>query len=735
MSGLIFTIISIIGTIFLALVVLFNNKKSVIHISLFIFSVGFAGSIGSNYLTTYYKESSQVLLWIRITMFFASTLTPVFYLFIKNFPERHLVVPLKKVVIILLATLISMILAVSPFMFTKVDIKDSNIITKQGPAFFYFIIVFSYFLISSIVILINKIRLSKGVEKNQLRYVLIGLSVSFFFIILFNVVATLIFKNSKLVTYTSIAPLFFIGTVAYAIVKLRLMDIRVIISRSIIYFFLVLFVSSLFAALTYSTVYLFQNELSANRLIFIIGISTLIVIFLDPIKRWLSRTTDSIFFKAKIEYPLLLRELSEIISTEIEIDVLIEKLTKTLDKGLKIKNSVLVLQSRDKVFRVRTLGHPHTPTLVFEKNNPLIKYLNKEDKIIITEELRRKIEDTAEEQGKAELSKSMMELSKIQAGAIAPIKTQEKLNAIFLFGPKLSGDVYGREEIDLIEVLAPQIALAIEKSKLYEEVRSFTQTLQSKIDEATAEIKSKNIELEEANIRLKQLDQAKTEFVSIASHQLRTPMTGIMGYLSMLTDGDFGACKPEHLKILKELLNESQRMIRLINQFLNVSKIEAGKFELAKREMQLEDLIAAKVNELNEIALKKSLKLVFIKPKEPLPKIFADPDKLNDIILNLIDNGIKYTAKGGVTISVKQKGDEILTSIKDTGIGISKEDAKELFGKFQRGTGVARIQPDGSGLGLFLAKNVVEGHKGKIWVESAGEGKGSTFFFTLPIKK
>lgn len=735
MIGLTFTIISVMATIFLAFVVLLNNRKSVIHITLFIFSIGFAASINSNYFTTYYKEPAPVLFWIRMTMLFASTLTPVFYLFIRNYPNRNLVISIKKLTIIALITLICSILALSPWMFTSVEMVDSNIVTKQGPAFVYFILLFFYFLLLSIKLLVKKIKGSKGVEKTQLIYVLTGLCVSFFLIIMFNVVATIVFKNSRLVPLTNIAPLFFIGTVTYAIVKHRLLDIRVVITRSIIYFFLVLFVAAMFTVVTYITGQFFQEFLGANTILVTVIVSIVVVALIDPIKRWLSRSTDAVFFKAKIEYPLLLRDLSEIISTEIEIDTLIERLTKTLDTGLKIKNSILVLQSKDGVFRVRTLVHPHTEPLVFEQANPLIKYLNKVDKIIIAEELQRKIEDTAEEKGKAELEKFLAELEKIQAAALAPVKTQEKLNAVLLLGPKLSGEVFTRESIDLIEVLTPQIALAIEKSKLYEEVKSFTQTLQSKVDEATIEIKSKNIELEEANIRLKALDQAKTEFVSIASHQLRTPMTGIMGYLSMMTSGDFGKLKPEHFKILKELLDESQRMIRLINQFLNVSKIEAGKFELAKREVQLEDLIAAKLKEVTKMAEKKNLKLVFKKPDIPLPKVMADPDKLNDIILNLVDNAIKYTSKGGVTIAVQQKGDELLTSIKDTGIGIGKGDAKELFGKFQRGTGIARIQPDGSGLGLFLAKNVVEGHHGRIWVESEGAGKGSTFYFTLPIHK
>ena len=230
-----------------------------------------------------------------------------------------------------------------------------------------------------------------------------------------------------------------------------------------------------------------------------------------------------------------------------------------------------------------------------------------------------------------------------------------------------------------------------------------------------------------------EVDRMKSEFISLASHQLRTPMTGIMGYLSMMTSGDFGKIAPEHKKILDELLTESQRMIRLINQFLNVSKIEAGKFTYTKNDVQIEDLVVREIKELNKAATDKKLKIIPKLPKEKLPMIIADADKLQDVILNLIDNAIKYTAEGTITVGVERQGDQIHFFVKDTGIGIRPEDAHELFNKFVRGSGIAQIHPDGSGLGLFIAKSIIDSHGGRIWADSDGTGKGSTFQFTLPI--
>ncbi|HCJ52956.1 MAG TPA: hypothetical protein DHV25_04550 [Candidatus Kerfeldbacteria bacterium] len=210
-------------------------------------------------------------------------------------------------------------------------------------------------------------------------------------------------------------------------------------------------------------------------------------------------------------------------------------------------------------------------------------------------------------------------------------------------------------------------------------------------------------------------------------------MTGIMGYLSMLVAGDFGKVKKDQQQILQNLLDESQRMIRLIRIFLNVSKIESGKLVLERNTVHIEDVIQKSVEVLSKAASDKGLKLIFVKPKQPLPEITIDKDKVGDVVMNLIDNAIKYTDKGSVTVSAKKEGDMIHTWIIDTGIGIEPHEAKNLFNKFVRGYGIAQINPDGSGLGLYVARRLTEAHGGKIWVESDGKGKGSRFQFTLPL--
>jgi signal transduction histidine kinase len=201
----------------------------------------------------------------------------------------------------------------------------------------------------------------------------------------------------------------------------------------------------------------------------------------------------------------------------------------------------------------------------------------------------------------------------------------------------------------------------------------------------------------------------------------------------MITSGDFGKVPKQLNGILGQLLNASQKMIQLINLFLDVSKIESGKLVLSRGPHKIEEIIDRSIQVIGKIASDKGLKLEFIHPAKPLPTLQID-DKIFDVVSNLIDNAIKYTEKGSITVTAEKVENQVKVTVKDTGRGIPPEEAKQLFNKFVRGYGIAQVNPDGSGLGLYVARRLTEAHGGRIWVESKGKGKGSSFIFTLPLK-
>jgi signal transduction histidine kinase len=249
-------------------------------------------------------------------------------------------------------------------------------------------------------------------------------------------------------------------------------------------------------------------------------------------------------------------------------------------------------------------------------------------------------------------------------------------------------------------------------------------------------------ELAELNERLQlayeevdRLSKAKSEFISIVSHQLRAPLTAIKGYVSLMIDGTYGKLDEKLLKSLKNVYISCERLIRLINDLLNVSRVEAGKMEFNPQEENLEEIIESVVEELKVNAKKKNLYLEWKKPLVSLPLIYLDREKTKDVLINLIDNSIKYTRSGGVSVELGIFGSNVRIFVKDTGEGMDKNDLEKIFDIFSRGSTGKKIDTEGAGLGLYIVKKFVEMHKGKVWAESSGKGKGSTFIVELPIAR
>ena len=232
--------------------------------------------------------------------------------------------------------------------------------------------------------------------------------------------------------------------------------------------------------------------------------------------------------------------------------------------------------------------------------------------------------------------------------------------------------------------------------------------------------------------REKTISKMKSEFISITAHQLRTPLSAIKWTLKMFLDGDIGEVTAEQKEFLERAYNINERMIKLINDLLNVSRIEEGKFLYKFSVSSLEKIIQETVDLLSKQIRERNIKFSFQLPTGPLPKIRIDSAKIRIAIHNLLDNAIRYTSSGGkITLEAKFEQDKIQIKISDSGVGIPTSEQNRIFTKFYRGSNVIKMQTEGSGLGLFIVKNIIERHKGKICFKS-GTG-GTTFYITLPI--
>lgn len=238
--------------------------------------------------------------------------------------------------------------------------------------------------------------------------------------------------------------------------------------------------------------------------------------------------------------------------------------------------------------------------------------------------------------------------------------------------------------------------------------------------------------VEETLQRDRLVSQMKSDFISTTAHQLRTPLSGINWALGALLAADSGL-KPEQRTLVERALEKDKELINLVGTLLNAASIEEGKFGYHREEMSLKEEITKVVEDERQTAAQMKVQLSLVLPTEAVPPAFVDRERVRWVLRNLIENAIRYSLEGGeVVVTLAQDPKQITASVKDSGIGIASQDRPYIFQKFFRAGAAQKMRNEGSGLGLFIAKNIVHYHGGRIWFETE-EGKGTTFYFTLPV--
>ncbi|MCK4640787.1 MAG: response regulator [Candidatus Marinimicrobia bacterium] len=287
-----------------------------------------------------------------------------------------------------------------------------------------------------------------------------------------------------------------------------------------------------------------------------------------------------------------------------------------------------------------------------------------------------------------------------------------------------------------LSVLQATVRDITERKRAEKELKKYHEHLEELVKERTNELENKTIELEQANIRLKEADRLKSEFLASMSHELRTPLNAVIGFSEILEDQTFGELNKKQAKYINNILISGRHLLQLINDILDLSKVEAGKMELETSKVNINSLLENSMIMIKEKAMKHGVKLnLNINQKILGLNILADERKLKQIVFNLLSNAVKFTPEGGsITTSAYREGKDLFINVSDTGIGIKPEDQERIFGKFEQVDSSYARQKQGTGLGLALTSQLVKLHGGRIWVESEGEGKGSSFTFVIPIK-
>lgn len=239
--------------------------------------------------------------------------------------------------------------------------------------------------------------------------------------------------------------------------------------------------------------------------------------------------------------------------------------------------------------------------------------------------------------------------------------------------------------------------------------------------------------LEEANIRLQELDKQKTEFLSIASHQLRTPLSILKGYIELIKDGAYGKVEAKTVKVLGDMDTNNEHLVKLVDEFLNISRIEQGRTKYEFVTVDICGLIDSVMNDLGVKAKQKKMEIKWECPKK-IKKVECDQEKIHHVIFNFIDNALKYCDKGAVKVRFEDEGKGVAVRVTDEGIGFEKQDEVNFYQKFYRGDNVKSSAVNGTGLGLYVCRKFIEAHNGRVWAHSDGLGKGSEFGFWIPLK-
>jgi signal transduction histidine kinase len=699
----------IIFNLFLASIVYYRNRKQSqnIYLSLILlFTIAWA-------ISNYFANIPGNFATFCTRLTFVSGLFMILFVFMFSFTFlKAKISKALRIVVALLLLIINCITLFSPLVVSSTKTIENGTGVVGGSFYLIFPITFFSLLIASAVILFVGYKQSSYRVKAQVKFMLFGLFLSALIATITNVVFPVFFKYDQLSQLGPLSTTFFLAFTSYAIVKHRLMDIRLVVARSVSYVILLAILAVIYAGGVLGIEWLFfRDEFQQMNLVqggFRTVLAVLMAFTFQPLRKWITKHTDKIFFKNAYNPEELLDKLSHTMGSTIILVELLYKVMDILTAEMKISRGLFVLlKGEDRIYTHLSTGYKDNPKIKLED----VLHLAKEGTVVY---------DELEEN-----SRYKTLLRRYEAAVAIPLKTEKEIVGVFLIGEKSSGDMFSQQDLRILEILGPEISVAIENAKSYEEINRFNVTLRNEVNRATKRLKEKNEELRE-------LDTAKDEFISMASHQLRTPLTAIKGYLSMLLDGDAGEIKVGQYDFIHEAYSGANRMVGLINDLLNVSRMETGRFFIEATEVDIVVAVQEEARQYDSAAKEKGIYLKLDLAKD-LPHIWVDEMKLRQVIMNLIDNAIHYTTKGGVTVKLYKDRDYLYYEVLDTGIGVPTSQQPALFEKFYRADNARHVRPDGTGLGIYLAKRVVQDHGGTIVFHSE-ENKGSTFGFKLPLK-
>lgn len=703
----------VLATLMCIVLMVSGFKKSTNRVlTLFIFSILIW--ILANLATNLSSNNDITLVFAKLTLVGGCLIPYFFYLFTKVFLNETF-----KVKHFIFASILPIvILFLTPTKFNIVSVSAHGFNTVAGPVYYLIIVeLILYFGIS--LRKLNKRRKNKLTtqkQRAQISYIFIGIIISVIPALLANALAPMIGLDQA-VFFGPSSFAFLVIFTTLAIVKHELLEIKLIVARTVAYILSIGILALVYGVLAFSIIdgFIFTDTTSTTvkRATFTL-LAVILATSYQPLKKYFDKITNKIFYRDAYDSQELLDSLNKVLLSTIELNKLLKNSAEAINKSIRAEFVLFgIKQIEDSPQRILGTSEKQFTKEEIEQVRQITPNLNQ--KIILVDELDEKDTKLHELLRKNDIAVLVRLTDK-------PNKKIEGLGYIVL-GNKKSGGSYTRQDAQVLEIIGDELVIAIQNALRFEEIQNFAVTLQEKVDDATKKLRK-------ANNRLIELDQTKDDFISMASHQLRTPLTSVKGYISMVMEGDVGKVTKKQNELLDKAFISSQRMVYLIADLLNVSRLRTGKFIIEPKETNLAEVIEGEIAQLKETAKGRDLELVYEKPKS-FPTLMLDETKIRQVIMNFADNAIYYTPSGGhIKVSLEDRGDFVEFTVKDDGIGVPKAEQHHLFNKFYRAGNAKKARPDGTGLGLFMAKKVVIAQGGSI-IFNTQEGKGSTFGFSF----
>lgn len=699
-------LVTLVGLAIIILLVSLKNTRSSANKYFILFGLSVFFYTAASFSAEFPDSESAALFLTRCALFFANFVPFFFYKFALAFSggeKKHKLVSSFAYLAIPLLSVVAFL----PTTIASVEREHGTTLGEVGIALWGTLVYFVALFTISFRILWNYAKQSSNAVRSQVQLMLYGIG----FAVLANMITQIVLPTFGITNLGSLignpANVILVGGVAAAILRYKMFDIKSVVFRSLGF---VITVSIIMVA--YSAVIFGANELlfpglrlSNSQYAFFVLTALLLTLTIRPLLSLVKKVTDNIFFRQDYDSQALINQVGDVLASEIDLRALTSGVVELLHQHMRVKTVNIIVLDKNKIYY-------ESANLLGEDRDALASNLSGlGNNILVADDL-----DSSEQKNI---------LKKYDIEIFAPLVANNQKIGYLLFSDKSSGAGYNRKDYALIDTVADQLSIAIHNSLSYSLVRQFNTTLQKRVSDATEQLRS-------ANSRLKEADSVKDDFISMASHQLTTPLAAIDGYLSMATKGFYGPLGEKLQPPLTSALSRTRVMKQLVIDLLTVSRMTAGKFTLDLGACDLNVLIPTEINALSMRAADSSVTLTYHAPDSALPLVTIDEQKTRQAITNLIDNAIHYTPGGKVDVYLSRSGGNIIFKVVDNGMGVPESEQPKLFSKFFRAENAKHARPDGTGLGLYLVKRVVDAQNGQIIFNSSS--RGSTFGFTLPIR-